>query len=308
MRRPLPVLACFLQLMSCGGAGPSEEVETSRQTDATLRVYVVNYPLQYFAERIGGDLTAVEFPAPPDTDPAFWSPDADAIGDYQNADLILLNGADYAKWITKATLPLSKLVDTSVGFKDSFIHAEDGMTHSHGLAGEHSHGETAFTTWLDMTLAVEQAKAIRDAYVKAKPDREGYFRDRFVALERDLLSLDENLRKIVARNADRPLLGSHPVYQYLARRYDLDIQSVHFEPDEVPSNDAWHELERITGNHPAKWMLWEDEPLAETRDKLEGLGVGSIVFDPCGNKPDRGDFITAMKNNLANLEKAFPAS
>jgi zinc transport system substrate-binding protein len=294
--------------MSCGGAGPLEEPATARQTDSTLSVYVVNYPLQYFAERIGGDLTAVEFPAPPDADPAFWLPDADTVGDYQNADLILLNGADYAKWIPKATLPPSKLVDTSVTFKDRFIHAEDGMTHSHGPAGEHSHGETAFTTWLDMTLAVEHAKAIRDAFVKAKPDREAYFQDRFVALERDLLSMDERLQKIVAGKTDKPLLGSHPVYQYLARRYGLDIRSVHFEPDEFPSGDAWHELERIIENHPAKWMLWEGEPSVETRDKLESLGVGSIVFDPCGNKPDRGDLMTVMKNNLVNLEKVFSDS
>ena len=32
---------------------------------------------------------------------------------YQGADLILLNGATYAKWIDRVTLPASKLVDTS---------------------------------------------------------------------------------------------------------------------------------------------------------------------------------------------------
>ena len=39
-----------------------------------LRIYTVNYPLAYFAERIGGDLAQVTFPAPPDVDPAFWMP------------------------------------------------------------------------------------------------------------------------------------------------------------------------------------------------------------------------------------------
>ena len=32
---------------------------------------------------------------------------------------------------------------------------------------------------------------------------------------------------------DRRLVGSHPVYHYLARRYGLEIESVHFEPDAV---------------------------------------------------------------------------
>ena len=60
--------------------------------DERLTVYVVNYPLQYFAERIAGDQATVVFPAPPDEDPAFWTPDVSTIAGYQQADLILLNG------------------------------------------------------------------------------------------------------------------------------------------------------------------------------------------------------------------------
>ena len=70
-----------------------------------LTVYVVNYPLQYFAERIGGEHINVVFPAPANVDPAYWMPDAPTIAAYQQADLILLNGARYAKWINKVTLP-----------------------------------------------------------------------------------------------------------------------------------------------------------------------------------------------------------
>jgi hypothetical protein len=44
-------------------------------TEEKLTIYTVNYPLTYFAERIGGDLVSVVFPAPPDVDPAFWVPD-----------------------------------------------------------------------------------------------------------------------------------------------------------------------------------------------------------------------------------------
>ena len=76
-----------------------------------LSIYVVNYPLKYFAERIGGDHVRVEFPAPADVDPAYWNPDLAVISAFQKADLILLNGAGYAKWIAKVSLPRSKIVD-----------------------------------------------------------------------------------------------------------------------------------------------------------------------------------------------------
>ena len=67
----------------------------AKDPDAPLSVYVVNYPLQYFAERIGGPDVRVVFPAPADGDPAFWKPSPEQIAAYQKADLILLNGASY---------------------------------------------------------------------------------------------------------------------------------------------------------------------------------------------------------------------
>ena len=77
-----------------------------------LNVYVVNYPLKYFAERIGGGEVKVTLPVPVDVDPVYWTPRIAEIGAYQQADLILLNGAGYAKWVNTVSLPRSKTVDT----------------------------------------------------------------------------------------------------------------------------------------------------------------------------------------------------
>jgi zinc transport system substrate-binding protein len=104
-----------------------------------LSVYVVNYPLQYFAERIGGEHVNVVFPAPADVDPAYWMPDTKTISDYQQADLILLNGAGYARWVNRVTLPRFRMVNTSAGFKDRYIEAAEILTHSHGSEGKHAH-------------------------------------------------------------------------------------------------------------------------------------------------------------------------
>ena len=65
--------------------------------DGPLNVYVVNYPLKYFAERIGGPHVRVTLPVPAGEDPVYWTPTIAEITAYQQADLILLNGAGYAK-------------------------------------------------------------------------------------------------------------------------------------------------------------------------------------------------------------------
>jgi zinc transport system substrate-binding protein len=49
-------------------------------------------------------------------------------------------------------------------------------------------------------------------------------------------------------------------------------------------------------------MLWEGEPLEETVAGLAKLGVESVVFDPCGNRPDEGDYLAVMAANAVALE------
>ena len=292
--------------VACGRSEPVPDVAPDSSA-SVLSVYTVNYPLQYFAERIGGAHVEVSFPAPAEGDPAYWNPDPDSVAAYQQADLILLNGAGYARWVATVTLPTSKLVDTSEGFQDRYIIIEGAVVHSHGPAGEHSHGETAFTTWLDPTLAIEHAAAIRDALVAARPEHESAFHDGFAGLEQDLAALDERIETAVTGGADVLVVGSHPVYQYLARRYGLAIPSVHFEPDTYPEADGWDDLEHLLEDHAATWMLWEGEPIAQTADKLREMSIENVVFDPCGNRPQSGDYLSAMEANAAGIESVFSA-
>jgi zinc transport system substrate-binding protein len=270
-----------------------------------LKVYVVNYPLKYFAERIGGDHVKVMFPAPPSIDPAYWIPDIPTISAYQQADLILLNGAGYAKWVNKVSLPQSKLVDTSKKFKDRYITIKGAITHSHGPGGEHAHEGIAFTTWLDFDLAVKQAEAIARAFSRKKPDQKNTFDKNFKSLKDDLMALNEDITTVVARASSKPLVASHPVYDYLAGRYGLNIESVHWEPKEMPNLEQWAELQNLLKDHHAEWMIWEGEPIPESVAKLKAIGVGSLVFDPCSNVSEKGEFLSVMQQNVENLKLAF---
>jgi zinc transport system substrate-binding protein len=245
------------------------------------------------------------FPAPADEDPAFWAPGLDTISAYQKADLILLNGAGYAHWVAKASLPRSKMVDTSAGFKDQYIRIEGAVTHSHGAAGEHAHEGAAFTTWIDFDLAAKQAAAVYEALSRVRPSLQIEFQGKYVMLSKELGEVDRSIRETVSKNPSQPLIGSHPVYDYFSRRHGLNMKSVHWEPDEVPSDAQWAELKALLKDHPAKWMIWEGEPMQASVDKLSASGIKSLVFDPCGNVPDQGDFLSVMKQNVKNLEAAF---
>jgi zinc transport system substrate-binding protein len=278
----------------------SENVKATET--APINIYTVNYPLKYFAESIAGQHASVTLPMPADIDPAFWSPEAAVITKLQTADLILLNGANYAKWLPKVSLPLSKLVNTSSEFRDAYIAIESAVKHQHGSGGKHSHTGTAFTTWLDFSQAAQQAKAIFKALSRKRPNLNSAFVKNFIPLQSSLLELDNELTQIGASLEEEAIIGSHPVYQYLKRRYQLNLKSVHWEPEESPSESQWQQLQQLLKTHPAKWMLWEGEPKTETVAKLEELGIKSIVFSPCANTPETGGFLSIMRENIARLK------
>ena len=280
---------------------------TSINTPAAelLNVYVVNYPLQYFAERIGGDHVEVTLPAPTDEDPAYWTPSVAEIGAYQQADLILLNGAGYAKWISKVSLPRSKTIDTSKSFKDRYIAVKEVTTHSHGPEGEHAHEDLAFTTWLDPSLASMQAEAVLKALIRKRPELKSEFQANFRSLRSDLQLLDDRLKGIVSQRPETPLLFSHPVYDYLIQRYGINARSVHWEPDEVPTEQNLAELKRVLENHPAQWMIWEGAPIKSAVETLAALGIESVIFNPCANRPPSGDYMSVMQQNATNLETVY---
>jgi zinc transport system substrate-binding protein len=274
---------------------------SSAIADDKLVVFAVNYPLAYFAQRIGGDEVEVHFPAPAGVDPAFWMPDVSQIIAYQQADLILLNGARYAKWVDKVSLPQLKQVNTSMVFQEQYIRGDAGTTHSHGPAGQHSHGGVAFTTWLDFSQAAQQAKAIAEALARKRPELATEFQRRFALLESDLLELDSEMQSLGRSAGGKPFLASHPVYQYLQRRYDLNLSSVMWEPDVVPGRSSWQRLQVLLREHPAQWMLWEAEPVSETKQRLTSLGISTVVFSLCANVPDDGNFLTVMRRNVEAL-------
>lgn len=300
-------VGCLLALVALGCSHKDAQPSPTPTDERSPSVYTVNYPLAYFAERLAPEDVDIVFPVPPDVDPAFWKPAPDAIGQYQRAGLILLNGAGYARWTRYATLPKSRLVITADGCRDGFLPTGEAVAHQHGPGGEHAHEGSAFTTWLDMRLARCQASRVHDALVQLTPANRGAIHAELVALDRDLTQLDGRLRDAAKAWGDQPMLASHPVYQYLADAYDLRIESVHFEPDEALTPEELQTLGALLERHPAKLMLWEAQPLPATERLLRERGITTLVFDPAAQPPPGGDFLTVMTANLERLACATGA-
>lgn len=297
----LPLIPAICLLASC------EKTETKVALDISdsdkPSIYTTFYPTQYFAQRIADDYADVICPVPPGADPIFWKPTSKIISDYQQADLILLNGASFAKWVETVNLPESRIVNTSASFSSKFITYENAVKHQHGDNGTHSHEGLDGHTWIDPVNAIMQADAIKSALIKKWPEEKERFVTNFASLKNDLESLDGELK---AASNSSPVLSSHPAYNYSARRYGWNIYSLDFDLEEMPADEVFAALKTTLESHPAKTILWEGAPneLIKERFKSE-LGLDSVVFSPCELAPESGDYLSAMKRNIKALQSAM---
>jgi len=237
-------------------------------------------------------------------DPAMWRPEPDDIELLQGVDRVLLNGAGYETWLSWISLPTEHLVDTSASFQDRLIPLEHETVHQHGPAGEHSHAGNAFTVWLDPELAIFQARAVETALSELAPQHRNLHQKNLATLEKRLQQLDQQQRLAFEALAQQPLLFSHPVYQYLERRYQLDGYSLHWEPDQQPGDKAWIDFGNTVRDHPAEIMIWEAPPLPATAERLEAMGLTVVPYRPASNRPESGDYFDVMAANLANVAAA----
>lgn len=269
----------------------------------SLQVVATNFPLAWFARSIGADAVTVGLPVPADVDPAFHVPDINAIHTLQQADLVLMNGAGYEPWQQWTSLPFNATVLTTE--EGEWLAAPGAAAHSHGPGEAHSHGGVAFTTWLDMSLAARQAQRVADALARRLPAQAALLGERAAAIIDELLALDARQGAAVARDPARPLLASHPVYQYLAERHGLNLEALHWEPDQLPAEAEWQALEALQTGHGARHMLWEAAPLPAVRERLAGMGIAVHIVEPAFNPGPGADFIEIMRANTAALEAAF---
>ena len=288
------IIAMFL-FCSCSEKKPTAQVKKT--------VAVSNFPMFWLVEKIAGDTVNLQFPVPSDIDPAYWSPEDKDILGMQQADLILLNGATYEKWLKGTSLPAGKTVDTSIDTKSAFIKLEDETEHEHNGV-KHKHTGTDFNIWLDSYIYSIQAQTITDALIKLNPEKKQEYETALTTLKKKLKTVFIDLNN--ASKSQDKYLASHPVYNYLAKANGWKVQNFHWEPDEMPSEEEWSKLKEALSF--SKYMLWEDTPSKEISDRLMKEGVKIIVFRTCGNRPPGGDFFSEMIKNIENLKNALAAN
>ncbi len=307
------VLCFFLCLLTCSfllscGAGQQSKEREKRDKPMVLATF---FPVYYLTKEIAQDSIDLSCPLPDGADPVFWQPNDEEIAHLQEADLIVTNGAGFERWTKNISLPTSRVIESASSLSEEFIYIKEAMSHNHGIGGKHSHAGLDGHTWLDPVNARAQAKAILAGLIRLLPDREDEFRKRHLTLDQRMAALVKKFETLRRMAKGVPLLASHPAYNYVARRFGLNLVTLNLVPDGKLSPDDVEKVKQAVKGHDAKVMLWESEPHPDIVAQLhDEFAMRCVVFSPLEDPalcrgPNPGDFLALMAENLEKMTQAL---
>ncbi|MET7970272.1 metal ABC transporter substrate-binding protein [Micromonospora sp. NPDC005305] len=290
-------------LAACSGGGGGSDPER-------VDVVAAFYPLQFLAEKIGGDAVTVTGLAKPGAEPHDLELNPRQVGQVADAELIVYlsgfqpavdeaveqNGGDRAFDVAG----VQPLLDAAAGG-----HEHEGESgHEEESGGKDPH------LWLDPTRLATVGDRLAERLGRADPDRAADFTARAAALRAELAALDADYTRGLATCQRREIVAGHTAFGYLAARYRLEqVAITGLSPDAEPSPQRLAEVAEEAREHGATTIFFEtlvSPKVAET--VAREVGAKTAVLDPVEGRPADGDYLSAMRTNLQTLRTALDCS
>ncbi|GAB47985.1 metal ABC transporter substrate-binding protein [Mobilicoccus pelagius] len=256
---PTAALTVCALLGACGA--PSPEKSGTGGTDGKPSVVVGFYPLQYAAERIGGDrihVTNLTRPGGEPHDAELTPKDVAAVADADLAvhekgmqpaldDAVAAENPDKAfdvATVAQLDAPVPEPVADLGGDGHDHAHGDEhaheegheegheGHDHAHegeGHEGEekgheghsHDHGTVDPHFWLDPVRYEAVAAALTERLSQVDPEGKATYEANLADLRRDLEAVDAEYEKGLEKCRSTTLVTGHAAFGYLAARYGL---------------------------------------------------------------------------------------
>jgi zinc transport system substrate-binding protein len=302
--KPLALLAAGVALVAaCTGCAPAAAAD-----DGRMPVTAAFYPLQFAAERVGGDHVRVTSLTKPGVEPHDLELTPRAVGRLAHARAVVYL-AGFQPAVDQAVRSQAPGAGVDVT-RVARLTVPAGGEHAGESAQEHAAHEPEGGAdphfWLDPTRLADVATALGEDFARRDPANAADYRANAAALVTDLEGLDADFRAGLAQCRSRELVTGHAAFGYLADRYGLHQEGVagvspDIEPDAATLRDLSAHV-RATGATTVYAESLVSPALAETVAREAGARVA--VLDPLEGITDasRGrDYLEVMRANLATL-------
>jgi len=279
-------------------------------SDGRLDVVTAFYPLQFLAERVGGDAVRVTQLTKPGAEPHDVELNPRQVGRVSTAGLVVYL-AGFQPAVDQAVDLEAKDRAFDAGAAVDLLPAEEHHEEEH-TPGEEEHAEAGDGAdphvWLDPARYATIAGKLAERLGQADPAHAAAYAARAETLRTDLEKLDGEYEKALATCARREIVTSHAAFHYLADRYALtEVAITGISPEAEPSPQRLaHVAEeaRATGTTTIFFETLVSPKVAETLARE--VGAATAVLDPIEGVTEPGaDYFTVMRANLAALTTAL---
>ena len=276
------------------------------QPSSRLRVAASFYPLYFFAQQIGGDKAIVTDITPGGGEPHDYEPTAQDIAEIDSSRLLILNGSGFEPWGKK----IRQNIDPE---RTLVVTAGEGLTTQ--TVAENGRDMVDPHVWLSPPLAEQMADRIASAFAQADPSNAAYYAANARTLKSKLQDLDAEYQRRLSKCARRDIITSHAAFGYLASTNHLhQVPIAGLSPDAEPSPGQLAAIVRFAKQHDAKVIFFERLVSPKLSQTIANeVGAQTLVLDPIelltSDQIAAGsNYLTEMRQNLANLEKGLQCS
>ena len=266
------------------------------------------YPLQYAAERIGGDRVRVTTVVRPGVEPHEAELSARQVAEVADADLVVyLRGFQPAVDEAVEEQAADRALDVAgtQSLRQGFVPLEGGEFHD-DERGTDPH------FWLDPTRLARVGDALADRLASLDPGHADTYRANAASLRGTLEALDAEYRQGLATCARKAIVVSHNAFGYLAARYGLtQVPISGLTPEDEPTPGRVARVARFAREQGAEVVFFETLASPRLAEALAAeAGARTAVLDPVeglsADDAERGrDYPAVMRDNLAALRDAL---
>ncbi|MCM3587981.1 zinc ABC transporter substrate-binding protein [Mesobacillus maritimus] len=303
-------------------SGCSEQ-ETPSQTNQSdmLTVYTTVYPLEYFAQRIGGEHIEAKTIYPPGADEHTYEPSQKDMIQLAEADLFIYVGLGLEGFVEKAKGTLEN-EDVHLLGAGEHLHLEEVDEENHSdeegvdehdhEEEDHNHGNVDPHVWIDPIYSKELAEAIKVELVELLPEYKDELEENYQQLISELSALNNKFTNLVENAKQKEILVSHSAYGYWEERYG--IKQISISGMSTTSEPSQRELQKIISEAKGtnlKYVLFEQNYQSKLAEMVkQEIGAKSLTLHNLSvlTKEDidnQETYFSLMEKNLQTLEKAL---
>jgi zinc transport system substrate-binding protein len=256
--------------------------------------------MEILTKEIGGDLVQIDSMVPAGMEPHDFEPRTKDLLKIKNARLFVYNGMGMEHWADKVLSSASHdnliIVEASKGIQPIPIVSEEERA-EHGNYDPH--------TWLGLSEAKEEARAIRDGLISASPDNRETFEKNYTRFSTEIDEIRNKARKSIAVARRKELVTGHAAFAYLARDLNLSQESVEdaFATGEPPARKLIELMEYCKARKVKTIFTEEIMDPALARTLAEEAGARIETLDTM-ETADHERYADVMRENVRKIVEA----